>query len=181
MKMKTNLFTLLITGSSLLGVAGAANAELLTFDTMPDGGGAVTLGTWLDWNPDGYLNSDYDGSEWDDDAAELFFNDTVSLNDFQLSSSTGGTATIVAYERIGTSFNVNEIWRQDVDLTDSWVTITANLAGVDRLSILKTSFTVNLDNVRINEDNPSAVSEPFSAALLSAGLLGLAGLRRRKK
>ncbi len=168
--MKKSIFAVLVTGLFLLGMAGSASAELLTFDTMPDGGGAVVLGTDMEWE-DGYLYTDINTEP----SADLFFNDTVYLNEFQMGGG-DGIATVTAYSRIGTSFDYNELWTIDVDLSGAWVDVTAGLAGVDKLSVVPNDFVAKLDNMRINE-----VPNPVSIILFGAGLTGLTGLLRRKE
>ncbi|PIE62439.1 MAG: hypothetical protein CSA25_05095 [Desulfobacter postgatei] len=90
--MKKSIFAVLVTGLFLLGMAGSASAVLLDFPVYPDGSGYVTLGTDMEWE-DGYLYTNINTEP----SADLFFNDTVYLNEFQMGGG-DGIATVTGQD-----------------------------------------------------------------------------------
>jgi hypothetical protein len=199
--MKKKLLVGLALGVLVVGMAGVADATVLTFDDSSNLG--VTLGGSMQYQDDstgGHLfmnswgNTDY-----------IFFATGTYVNDFQMnyqpwegagnnpSNDSGWPVDIRAYN------STNDLlWSQMVDLTstawdwNSWITVTVNTANVSSLSFgptgggatenyLPYGYWPSLNDLRIDETGSAPVPEPATMLLMGTGIAGLIAARRKKK
>ncbi len=191
-------------GFLMFGMVGTASAVVLTFDdilgvTQNDYGEIGSYGGFDFKTINGSPN--YNRMDWIDTVGSQWNYGSVSgdftmLNNYSgsaiITSSTGSDFTFSGlYTRIWLdnieSRNVDieafnngsSVWVSDFILTTTWEFIAGSSVIIDELHLnFGNNFLV--DNLELNGSGSSSVPEPATMVLFGLGLLGLAGVSRKK-
>ena len=195
----------------ILASTDRSNATTYTFDTSADltsnfDSDVLQGDTFTAWRAGYDATTSYEGSDggfvwfngYHDSNSIQFKSGPVTLNSFEISSQWygGGRGVIDAtnagddYRLILYDVSLNVLFDQTLfaAANGAWEAVLLNLSNVSIIQIAARSndgtgtggWWPSLDNIVVNE-SISAVPLPPSAILFGTALLGLAGLRRRKR
>ena len=200
--MKKKILVALAVGFLVIGMVGMANAVVLTFDDHPDvlQNDAGPIGSYGGFDF-GSTNS-HNRMDWSDTVNSVWSYGSVS-GAFTMLNNYGGSAIITSSTALDFTFNGlwARVWGEDPNrsvyiegfndgasvltlpftLTQDWQFVSGSPVTIDELHIdFGNSFLV--DNLGLNENGPdqNPVPEPSTIILLGFGLVGLAGVARKK-
>ncbi|MDA3917495.1 MAG: PEP-CTERM sorting domain-containing protein [Deltaproteobacteria bacterium] len=187
---------ILLVSFFLMMSVGVAGAVTLDFEDSTNLG--VTLGGSMTWNGTGgghlyceqYNNDDY-----------LLDLDGAYVNSFQMNAmpwENYGGGNIGQMDIEAFAADSSSIWSATVDLSnytswDNWLTVSVETDNVASITFYSpdesygNGFWPSIDNMVINEGAPvppdvgAPVPEPATMLLFGLGLLGLAGVNRKKQ
>ena len=184
----------LLVGFMLFIFAGPANATTLDFNDQSNLG--VTTSVRMQWSGIGgghlYMNS-YASEH------SIFFDTNTYVNSFQMNydpwenytgnnQPNGWPVTISAYDSANSL-----VWNTQVNLISTfndwinWITVSVETSNITKMvfgmtgSTSEPGYWPSIDNMVINENGPAQTPEPTTILLLGFGLLGVAGVSRKKK
>ena len=122
---------------------------------------------------DGYVAYNYYGD--DPSSIKLIGSGTFDFNSADWASAWDSSQTLTLY---GYNDGV-ELYQTSVTITNSSIlNLELNWTGIDQLTMYTSGSHYAMDNFTYNESAP--VPEPTTMLLLGVGLLGLAGVNRKK-
>jgi hypothetical protein len=165
------------------------------FATMDIDGEGAALPVIMDFtgiNITGYTDLSFSSwfAEDDDGTNEDWDNPDYVHIDYQIDG--GGFQNLLHFENDGSTFNTMPYVDTDFDgigdgtaLTDSFALFTENIAGTGSTLDIRITYDLDSGDEDIAIDNLQIAGNPVPVPgaiwLLSSGLLGLVGLRRRQK
>jgi hypothetical protein len=206
--MKRKTLVGLAIGFFLLGIVGAANATTIDFDDLTSGyytsvstdgvtitdlmGGSVKV---LYKNNEGVgYTSPYNSiaaSNWSVGYGLLFTFDSLVSNISLTGGDAGGDTdgwSMEAFDNLGNSLGylATELNFSGADPVNpiagstyvDYRTLSLNVSGIKSLKVVQTVWGSSWDNLTFDDSNP--VPEPSTMLLLSIGIVGIAGVSRKK-